>query len=102
MGPVLASWLRTFEDAGHRVLGLFWQNGAEAGNKLWRPKVDEQLSQTTAGETNVWNQKRTHVQRRDVELKAERAFVARVDWTILVIFSVPTCPHCSPSVWRDS
>lgn len=70
--PLLESWPRTFEDVGHRVLGIFGQDRAEAGNKLWRTKVDEQLPQTIAGETAVWNKNRTQVQKKDVDLKPKK------------------------------
>lgn len=53
--PVIVSWVTTFEDAGHRVLGLSWQNRAEAANKLWRTKVNNQLPQTSTDETNNLN-----------------------------------------------
>lgn len=42
--------LQTSEDVGHRVLGVSWQDGAQVGDKLRRPKVHEQLPQTVAAE----------------------------------------------------
>lgn len=42
----------TYQDVGHSVLGLSWQNRTEVGNKLWRTKVNNQLPKTITAQTD--------------------------------------------------
>ena len=44
----------TFEDVGHCVLGLSWQNRTEVKNKLWRTKVNNQLPETITARTDIF------------------------------------------------
>lgn len=64
VSAVRGSWVPTFEDVGHRVLGLFRQNRAQAGNELWGTKVDDQLPQTVTDPTNVVQKNRQKGRKR--------------------------------------
>lgn len=68
----------TFEDVGHCVLGLFWQNRAEGGNKLRRAKINDQLPQTITAETDTFNNTSfPHTDRKRLHVSTQQRMLFR-------------------------